>query len=61
LEGLAIEDVDIFGGHLVYFTGIGNILSTFGIFSPFWYAVQRKIWQPLSGTYMQIDQIGLFL
>jgi hypothetical protein len=33
LEGLAMEDVSIFYGHLVYFP-------------PFWYVVPRKIWQP---------------
>jgi hypothetical protein len=39
--------------HLVYFTAIANILWSFGIFSghlvyfsPFWYLVPRKIWQP---------------
>jgi hypothetical protein len=32
LEGLAMEDVGVFYGHLVYFTVIGYILRTFGIF-----------------------------
>jgi hypothetical protein len=58
-----MENLDIFYDHLVYFTAIGNILWPFGIFcghlvffSPFWYIVPRKIWQPwivgncLSGT-----------
>jgi hypothetical protein len=43
----------IFYDHLAYFTAIGNILWPFGIlcghlvyFSPFWYFVPRKIWQP---------------
>jgi hypothetical protein len=31
----------IFYGHLVYFVAI-----LVPIFFPFWYAVQRKIWQP---------------
>jgi hypothetical protein len=31
---------------LVYFVVIWYILWSFGIFSPFWYAVPRKIWQP---------------
>jgi hypothetical protein len=51
LEGLALEDVDIFYVYLIYFTAICHILWPFGIFSgnlvyfvPFWYA--RKIWQP---------------
>jgi hypothetical protein len=46
LEGLAMEDVDIFYGHLVYFTAIWYILWSFGkfygylvYFSPFWYVV----------------------
>jgi hypothetical protein len=53
LEGLALEDVGIFNGHLVHFTVFGYILWAFGIvrgnlvyFFPFWYFVQRKIWQP---------------
>jgi hypothetical protein len=46
LEGLAMEDVGIFYGHLVHFTVFCYILWTFGIvlgnliyFSPFWYFV----------------------
>jgi hypothetical protein len=53
MEGLAIGDIDIFYGHLVYFTAIWYTLWTFGIFcgnfvyfTPFWYVVPRKIWQP---------------
>jgi hypothetical protein len=49
LEGLALEDVGIFYGHLVYFTAIRHIwvyLSSFGMFYPFWYFVSRRIWQP---------------
>jgi ABC-type spermidine/putrescine transport system permease subunit II len=56
LEGLAIENLGIFYGLLVYFTAIGNILWPFGIFCghlvyffPFWYFVPRKIWQPWLG------------
>jgi hypothetical protein len=56
LEGLAMENLGIFYDHLVYFTAIGNILGPFGIFcgnlvyfSPLWYFVPRKIWQPWSG------------
>jgi hypothetical protein len=49
-----MEDVGLFYGHLVYFTAIWYtyivaiwyILWLFGIFTPFWYAVPRKIWQP---------------
>jgi hypothetical protein len=48
-----MEDVGIFYGHLVAFTVFHYILWTFGIvrdnlayFSPFWYFVPRKIWQP---------------
>jgi hypothetical protein len=33
LEGLALEDVDIFYGHLVHFTGFCYIFRTLGIFS----------------------------
>jgi hypothetical protein len=53
LEGHAMENLDIFYDHLVYFTAIENILWPFVIFcghlvyfSPFWYFVSRKIWQP---------------
>jgi hypothetical protein len=48
-----MENLGIFYDHLVYFTAIGNILLPFSIFcghlvyfSPFWYFVPRKIWQP---------------
>jgi hypothetical protein len=50
---IAIKDVGKLYGHLVYFTAISYILwpleiffGRFGIFSPFWYIVPRKIWQP---------------
>jgi hypothetical protein len=50
-----MENVGIFYVNLVYFTAIGNIFWTFGIFCdnlvyfpPFWYVVPRKIWQPWS-------------
>jgi hypothetical protein len=38
LEGLAMENLDIFYAHMVYFTTIGNILWSFGIF---WYIFPR--------------------
>jgi hypothetical protein len=43
-----MEDDVIFYGHLVQFLVFCYILSTFGIFFPFWYFVPRKIWQPCS-------------
>jgi hypothetical protein len=50
-----MENDGIFYVNLVYFTAIGNTLWPFGIFwghliyfSPFWYVVPRKIWQPCS-------------
>jgi ABC-type spermidine/putrescine transport system permease subunit II len=50
-----MENLNRYYDHLVYFTAIGNTLGQFGIFfghlvyfSPFWYFVPRKIWQPLS-------------
>jgi hypothetical protein len=53
LEGLVMEDVSIFYGHLFNFTDIWYTLWTYGIFCgnlvffpPFWYVVPRKIWQP---------------
>jgi hypothetical protein len=45
-EGLAMEDVGIFYGHLIHFTVFWYILWTFGTLSPFGYFVPRKIWQP---------------
>jgi hypothetical protein len=39
--------VDIFQGHLEYFTDIWVILCAFGTF---WYHVPRKIWQPWIGA-----------
>jgi hypothetical protein len=50
-----MKDAGIFFGHLVNFPaiwyilwhfGIHILLLPFGIFSPFWYIVPRKIWQP---------------
>jgi hypothetical protein len=48
-----MEDVGIFHGHLVDFPVTWHILWPFGTFfpvlvhfSPFWYVVARKIWQP---------------
>jgi hypothetical protein len=53
IGGLAIDNVVIFYGRLVYFTSVGYILRPFGMFYgyllsfiPFWYVVPRKIWQP---------------
>jgi hypothetical protein len=53
LEGLVMEEVAMFYGHLVHFTVFCYILWTFGVvrgilvyFFPFWYFVPRKIWQP---------------
>jgi hypothetical protein len=43
-----MEDVGIVYVLWVYFTDIWYILWLFGIFSPFWYVVPRKIWQPWS-------------
>jgi hypothetical protein len=36
----------IFYCHLVYFVATWGILWLFGIFFPFWYVLQSKIWQP---------------
>jgi hypothetical protein len=54
LEGLTLENVDKFYGHLEYFTyrhlgyfmTIWQILCSFGTFFLVWYNVRRKIWQP---------------
>jgi hypothetical protein len=47
-----MEDVGMFNVHLVHFTAMSHILLIFGIFhgylvfSPFWYVIARKMWQP---------------
>jgi hypothetical protein len=49
-----MEGVGILHVHLVYFKAVWYILWQYGIFysylvyifSPFWYVVPRKIWQP---------------
>jgi hypothetical protein len=55
LEVPAMEDAGTFYDNLVYFTQILYIFWPFGIvyghyvyFSPVWYVVLRKIWQPCS-------------
>jgi hypothetical protein len=55
-EGLRLEIVDTFYGHLEYFTDIWDILWPFGTFCvcsvhffQIWYHVPRKIWQPRTG------------
>jgi hypothetical protein len=52
LEGLEMENVGIFYGHLKYVTSTGRFfvrLKIFGrhliYFPPFWYIAPRKIWQ----------------
>jgi hypothetical protein len=44
-----MDDVGIFYSHLVYFVAILSIFLKFDVFSPFWYVVSRKIWQPWTG------------
>jgi hypothetical protein len=53
LEGLRLENVNIFYGNLEYFIDIWDILRPFGIFCVhlvhlfrFWYHVPGRIWQP---------------
>jgi hypothetical protein len=53
LDGLAMEDVDIFYGHLVFLQPMGIIYVHFVIFcsnlvyfSSFWYVVPTTIRQP---------------
>jgi hypothetical protein len=41
-----MENVGIFYGHLVYFWPLRKIVVIWYTFSPFWYIVSRKIWQP---------------
>jgi hypothetical protein len=64
LEGLAIKDVGIFFGHLVYTTAILYILWSFcifyGYFFPFWYFLPRKIWQPWQCVSQKFAKDSLF-
>jgi hypothetical protein len=47
LSGLRFENVDIFYGHLEYFTDNGEILRPYGTFCvDLVHHVPRKIWQP---------------
>jgi hypothetical protein len=53
LEVLGVENSDIFydlfgrlGGCYLNFIAMWYILWSFVVFSPFWYIVPRKIWQP---------------
>jgi hypothetical protein len=39
---------------LTYFWVVWYIFGNFGIFSPFWYIVTRKIWQPWLRTLFPI-------
>jgi hypothetical protein len=49
-------------GHLVYFVAIWYLVWLIGIFFPFWYVVQRKIWQPClkaaNGTHTELTNVG---
>jgi hypothetical protein len=67
-----LRPLEIFYGHLVYFTAIVNILYPFGIFygnlvyfPTFWYFGPRKIWQPCLQCYLKrclptiLKEIGL--
>jgi hypothetical protein len=53
-----LQPFDILYGHLVYFTAILWSFCMFNgylvHFSPFWYVVARKIWQP---CYQRVDGI----
>jgi hypothetical protein len=61
LEGLIIENVRIFYGHLQFFRAIRHISNVMVIymvyFSPFWYIVLRKIWQPGSRQKHEFSRI----
>jgi hypothetical protein len=57
-QGLGLENVKIFYGHLEYFINSWDILRLFGTFCvhlvrlfQFWYHAPRKIWQPWFGYY----------
>jgi hypothetical protein len=49
-EGLAMENFGMFHGQLVYFRRFGILFWYFVAilvhYFPFWFVVQRKIWQP---------------
>jgi hypothetical protein len=58
LEVLAKEDVGTFYDNLVYFTTIWHVLWSFCAnlvnFFPFWYVVERKIWQSCLGAIKEL-------
>jgi hypothetical protein len=62
----AIKYVGILYGHLVFLRQFGivydlirYILWLFYIFSPFWYDVPRKIWQPWSVDMMSVHEMSV--
>jgi hypothetical protein len=62
-----MEDVGIFIGPLVYFTvkWYRYFMAIWYIFSPFWYVVPRKIWQPWLSSRVRVlrltDKVSLLL
>jgi hypothetical protein len=46
LEGLAMEDVDIFGAFMAARYILLPLVIVFGYLVYFWNAAPRKIWQP---------------
>jgi hypothetical protein len=65
MENLTIPILRLFGlfyGQWKYLIAILYILWSFGVLPPFWYFVQRKIWQPRSCTFSECpDCFGHFL
>jgi hypothetical protein len=64
LEGIGLENVYIFYGHMEYFTDIWDISWPFGTFCVhlvhfirFWYHVPRKTWQPWTEQYFVLAAV----
>jgi hypothetical protein len=55
LDGLSLEDVGIFFGHLVYFTAAGYILQQFGIF----YGRLVYLHQDKSGNPAELNKLSI--
>jgi hypothetical protein len=67
LEGLRMETVGVFYSHLdctyyallVYFMVISLFCGNLVWFSPIWFIVSRKIWQPCCSDIYPAPEVGL--
>jgi hypothetical protein len=52
-----MEDVSMFNAHLVYFQPSATFCDRLVYFSPFWFVVPRKIWQPCSAMEEKMERL----